>query len=56
MPVPPRGVLHLVIGAVVVGPGTPAFAAPPPAGLRLAGVPPLHSSLNLLARYEVLAA
>jgi dihydrofolate reductase len=43
--------LHLIVGSVVLGSGTPAFAAPPPAPLRLLGTRPFEGSDNALLRY-----
>jgi dihydrofolate reductase len=45
--------LHLLIGAVVLGDGTPAFEGPPPVSLRRIEVRGLVGSDNLLVRYEV---
>jgi dihydrofolate reductase len=43
--------LHLIIGSVVVGAGTPAFGAAPPAPLRLLGTNRFDASDNVLVRY-----
>jgi dihydrofolate reductase len=45
--------LHLMIGPVVLGAGTPAFEGEPPVSLRLIDVRQLDGSQNLLVRYEV---
>jgi dihydrofolate reductase len=45
--------LHLLIGAVVLGDGTPAFEGQPPVFLRRVEVRGLDGSDNLLVRYEV---
>jgi dihydrofolate reductase len=45
--------LHLMVGAAVLGGGTPAFAAGPFPRLRLAGTRCRDGSDNLLVRYEV---
>jgi dihydrofolate reductase len=45
--------LHLMIGQVVVGAGTPVFTVPPPAALRLIGVRTWDGSSNVLVRYAV---
>lgn len=45
--------LHLMIGSVVVGGGTPAFQGAPPASLRLIDVRNLDGSDNVLVRYDV---
>lgn len=45
--------LHLMIGPVVLGGGTPIFRAPPPVPLRLAGTRTWDGSANVLLRYEV---
>jgi dihydrofolate reductase len=47
--------LHLMIGAVVVGAGTPAFEGQPPAELHVIDVRKLDGSENVLVRYEVAA-
>jgi dihydrofolate reductase len=44
--------LHLMLGPVVVGGGTPIFAGPPPRSLRLAGTRRFDGSDNLLVRYR----
>jgi dihydrofolate reductase len=46
--------VHLMIGNVVLGAGIPAFAAAPPASLRLVEVRNWRDSDNILARYQVL--
>jgi dihydrofolate reductase len=46
--------LHLMIGAAVVGGGTPAFAAGPVPRLRLLDTRRREGSDNLLVRYQVL--
>ena len=43
--------LHLIVGAAVLGDGTPAFSAPPAAPLRLLGSRSFTGSHNLLVRY-----
>lgn len=43
--------LHLLVGAVVVGGGTPAFATQPKATLRLLGTQTWEGTDNLLVRY-----
>lgn len=43
--------LHLIVAPVVLGAGTPAFAAPPPAPLRLLGAQTFDGSHNVLVRY-----
>jgi dihydrofolate reductase len=45
--------LHLMLGAAVVGGGTPIFGARPPGPLRLAEARRFDGSDNLLLRYEV---
>jgi dihydrofolate reductase len=45
--------LHLIVGAVVLGGGTPIFTGPPPGSLRLAGVRRLDGSESFVVRYEV---
>jgi dihydrofolate reductase len=45
--------LHLMVGASVLGGGTPAFGAGPVPPLRLADVRRQKGSENLLVRYEV---
>jgi dihydrofolate reductase len=45
--------LHLMIGPVVLGSGTPAFDGPPAAPLRLVGMRTWEGSGNVLACYEV---
>jgi dihydrofolate reductase len=45
--------LHLMLGATVVGGGTPIFGAAPPGRLRLAGTRRFDGSDNLLLRYQV---
>ena len=45
--------LHLMIGPVVLGGGTPIFAGQPPVSLRLVDTRRWDSSENLLVRYEV---
>ncbi len=47
--------LHLMIGAVVLGEGTPAFERKPDVHLRLVDVRKLDDSENLVTRYEVTA-
>jgi dihydrofolate reductase len=44
--------LHLMIGPVVVGGGTPAFAGQSPVSLRVGDVRKLEGSENILVRYE----
>jgi dihydrofolate reductase len=43
--------LHFIVGAVVLGAGTPAFAATPTAPLRLLGTHTWDDSHNVLIRY-----
>jgi dihydrofolate reductase len=45
--------LHLMVGAVVLGAGTPAFQGEPPVSLRLIDARKLEGSETLLVRYEV---
>jgi dihydrofolate reductase len=45
--------LHLMVGPVVLGGGTPAFAAPPAAPLRLLGTRTCDGSSNVLCHYAV---
>jgi dihydrofolate reductase len=45
--------LHLMIGSVVVGKGTPIFEGKPPVTLWLVGTRTWESSGNVLVRYEV---
>lgn len=45
--------LHLIIGPVVVGAGTPLFDGQPPAALRLINAQTWEGSGTVLARYEV---
>jgi dihydrofolate reductase len=45
--------LHLTIGSVVLGSGTPAFAALPGGSLRLIGTRTWDDSHNVLVRYAV---
>ena len=45
--------LHLIVGATVLGDGTPIFVAPPPAGLKLLGTETWDDSDNVLVRYAV---
>jgi len=45
--------LHLMIGPVLVGAGTPVFDGKPPVSLRLIGARTWDDSGNLLVRYEV---
>ncbi len=45
--------LHLMVGPVVVGGGTPLFDGQPKASLRLTGTRTRDGSDNLLVRYEV---
>ena len=47
--------LHLMLGAVVLGAGTPAFERKPDVRLRLVDVHKLDDSENLVTRYEVTA-
>jgi dihydrofolate reductase len=46
--------VHLMIGNVILGAGIPAFAAAPPASLRLVEVRNWRDSDNILARYLTL--
>lgn len=43
--------LHLMVGPVVLGGGTPAFAARPPRPLKLLGTRTFEGSANVLLRY-----
>jgi dihydrofolate reductase len=43
--------LHLIVGAVVVGAGTPAFGEKPPGALRLLDTRTAERSDNVLVRY-----
>ena len=45
--------LHLMVGAVVLGGGTPAFEGQPPVTLRTLAVRKLDGSENVLVRYGV---
>jgi dihydrofolate reductase len=45
--------VHLIIGAVILGGGTPAFENPPPGSLRRIEVRALEGSDNVLVRYGV---
>jgi dihydrofolate reductase len=45
--------LHLILGATVVGGGTPAFGTQPSGALRLVDARRFDGSDNLLLRYEV---
>jgi dihydrofolate reductase len=45
--------LHLMLGAAVIGGGTPTFGTRPPGPLRLAETRRFDGSDNLLLRYEV---
>jgi dihydrofolate reductase len=45
--------LHLMIGPVVLGAGTPVFDGPPAVPLRLVGTRTWEGSGNVLLRYEV---
>jgi dihydrofolate reductase len=45
--------LHLMVGAVVLGGGTPAFEGRPPVSLRLIDVRRMDGSENLLVRFAV---
>ena len=45
--------LHLMIGPIVLGAGTPVFDGPPVASLRLIDTRTWDGSGNVLARYEV---
>ena len=45
--------LHLILGAAVIGGGTPIFGTRPPGPLRLAEARRFDGSDNLLLRYEV---
>jgi dihydrofolate reductase len=47
--------LHLMIGAAVLGGGTPAFGAEPVGPLRLVSTRRRDGSDNLLLRYEVVS-
>jgi riboflavin biosynthesis pyrimidine reductase len=47
--------LHLMIGAAVLGGGTPAFGAEPVEPLRLVSTRRRDGSDNLLLRYEVVS-
>ncbi|MQA25647.1 MAG: deaminase [Micromonosporaceae bacterium] len=43
--------LHLIVGAGIVGGGTPAFTTPPPGGLRLLGTRTWEGSHNVVLQY-----
>jgi dihydrofolate reductase len=45
--------LHLIVGATILGDGTPIFVTPPPAGLHLLGTEMWDDSDNVLVRYAV---
>jgi len=45
--------LHLMVGSVVLGGGTPAFARPPAGALQLIDTRTWQGSSNLLVRYAV---
>jgi riboflavin biosynthesis pyrimidine reductase len=45
--------LHLIVGAAVVGGGTPIFGSRPPGGLRLVDTRRFDGSDNLVLRYRV---
>jgi dihydrofolate reductase len=45
--------LHLLLGAAVLGDGTPIFGTRPPGSLRLAGTRRFEGSDNLLLRYAL---
>jgi dihydrofolate reductase len=45
--------LHLVVGATVLGHGTPIFVSPPATGLELLGTQTWDDSDNVLVRYRV---
>jgi dihydrofolate reductase len=45
--------LHLMIGSVILGDGTPAFEGEPPVSLRLIDMRAFKGSENVLVRYEV---
>jgi dihydrofolate reductase len=45
--------LHLILGAAVIGAGTPIFGAKPPGRLRLAEVRRFDGSDNLVLRYQL---
>jgi dihydrofolate reductase len=45
--------LHLMIGPVVIGAGTPVFDGPPKASLRLIDTRKWDGSGNVLVQYEV---
>lgn len=47
--------LHLIVGAVVLGDGTPAFATPPAGPLRLLDTRTFDGSDNVLIRYAARA-
>ena len=47
--------LHLMVGAAVLGGGTPAFGAGPVPTLRLVDTRRRNGSDNLLVRYEVVS-
>lgn len=47
--------LHLMVGPVVVGAGTPIFGTEPPARLRLVGTRTGDGSDNVLLRYATTA-
>jgi dihydrofolate reductase len=48
--------LHLIVGSVVLGGGTPAFGSEPAAPLRLLDTQTWEGSDNLLVRYEARSA
>jgi dihydrofolate reductase len=48
--------LHLMIGPVILGEGTPLFEGEPPVSLRRLGIREWDDSDNLLVRYEVRSA
>jgi dihydrofolate reductase len=47
--------VHLIVGAVILSDGTPAFEDPPPGPLHRIDVRALEGSDNVLVRYEVTA-